>query len=164
MQYSKELKESILRRILPPNSEPIAKVAKESGLAEQTLRNWKAAALTDGTDSIQGEPSADKWTSQDKFQIVVETIGMNETELAEYAREKGIFVDDIKLWRDACISANGSGAKEAVMYNKELKFSEKEIKRLEKELNRKNAALAETAPLLVLRKKADAIWGDPGDE
>ena len=63
MQYSKELKESILRRILPPNSEPIAKVAKESGLAEQTLRNWKAAALTDGTDSIQGEPSADKWNT-----------------------------------------------------------------------------------------------------
>ena len=164
MQYSKELKESILRRILPPNSEPIAKVAKESGLAEQTLRNWKAAALTDGTDSIQGEPSADKWTSQDKFQIVVETIGVNETELAEYAREKGIFVDDIKLWRDACISANGSVAKEAAMYKKELKSSEKEIKRLEKELNRKNAALAETAALLVLRKKADAIWGDPGDE
>ena len=82
----------------------------------------------------------------------------------EYAREKGIFVDDIKLWRDACISANGSVAKEAAMYKKELKSSEKEIKRLEKELNRKNAALAETAALLVLRKKADAIWGDPGDE
>jgi hypothetical protein len=34
------------------------------------------------------------------------------------------------------------------------------IKVLEKELARKNEALAETAALLALRKKARAIWGD----
>lgn len=89
---------------------------------------------------------------------------MNEIELAEYAREKGIFVDDIKVWRDACISANGGVAREAALYKKELKASEKENKRLSKELERKNAALAETAALLVLRKKANAIWGDPEEE
>ena len=48
--------------------------------------------------------------------------------------------------------------------SKELKESEKERKKLEKELARKEKALAETAALLVLRKKADAIWGDPEDE
>jgi transposase len=31
---------------------------------------------------------------------------------------------------------------------------------LEKELVRKEKALAETAAILVLRKKAEAIWGD----
>jgi len=30
-------------------------------------------------------------------------------------------------------------------------------------LKRKDAALAETAALLALRKKAEAIWGDDGD-
>lgn len=38
MQYSKELKESILRRILLPNSEQIAKVAKESVLVDLRSR------------------------------------------------------------------------------------------------------------------------------
>ena len=38
------------------------------------------------------------------------------------------------------------------------------IRDLEKELRRKNAALAETAALLVLRKKADAIWAKEEDE
>ncbi len=38
----------------------------------------------------------------------------------------------------------------------------KRIKILERELARKDRALAETAALLVLRKKAAAIWG--GDE
>lgn len=55
------------------------------------------------------------------------------------------------------MNANGGVAKE-------LKESEKERKKLEKELARKEKALAETAALLVLRKKADAIWGDPEDE
>jgi len=34
------------------------------------------------------------------------------------------------------------------------------VKDLERELARKDRALAETAALLVLRKKASAIWGD----
>ena len=38
------------------------------------------------------------------------------------------------------------------------------IKSLEKELRRKDAALAEAAALLILRKKADAIWGEEEDE
>lgn len=60
--------------------------------------------------------------------------------------------------------ANGGIAKEAARLNKELKDSQKENKRLEKELARKEKALAEAAALLVLRKKANAIWGDPEDE
>jgi hypothetical protein len=32
---------------------------------------------------------------------------------------------------------------------------------LEKELLRKEKALAEAAALIILRKKAQAIWGDP---
>ena len=36
----------------------------------------------------------------------------------------------------------------------------REVESLERELRRKDAALAETAALLTLRKKARAIWGD----
>jgi len=37
------------------------------------------------------------------------------------------------------------------------------IQALERELRRKDAALAETAALLVLKKKVRAIWGDADD-
>ena len=47
--------------------------------------------------------------------------------------------------------------------SRELKQSQKECKKLEKELKRKDKALAEAAALLVLSKKANAIWGDPED-
>ena len=39
----------------------------------------------------------------------------------------------------------------------------KRVKELERELRRKEKALAETAALLVLKKKVDAIWGDADD-
>lgn len=78
---------------------------------------------------------------------------MSETELAEYARKKGLYVEQIKAWKDACMNANGGIAKEAARLNKELKDSQKENKKLEKELARKEKALAEAAALLVLRKK-----------
>ena len=57
------------------------------------------------------------------------------------------------------MNANGGIAKEASRLNRELKDSEKERRKLEKELQRKEKALAEAAALLVLSKKANAIWG-----
>ena len=164
MNYSPELKEALLRRMLPPNNESFSKISKEEGISEQTLRNWRDKARADGIAAPGKDALPDNWSTQDKFLIVVETASMNETELAEYARKKGLYVEQIKAWRDACMNANGGVAKEAARLNKELKESEKERKKLEKELARKEKALAETAALLVLRKKADAIWGDPEDE
>ena len=38
---------------------------------------------------------------------------MNETELAEYARKKGLYVEQIKARKDACMNANGGIAAEA---------------------------------------------------
>ncbi|OSQ51115.1 transposase, partial [Marivita cryptomonadis] len=43
------------------------------------------------------------------------------------------------------------------------KEEKKRVRDLERELARKDRALAETAALLVLRKKAAAIWGDGED-
>jgi hypothetical protein len=40
----------------------------------------------------------------------------------------------------------------------------KRIKELERELRKKEKALAETAALLVLRKKLNALWGDGDDD
>ena len=164
MNYSPEFKEAMLRRMLPPNNESIKKIAKEEGLSEQTLRNWREKARKEGYAAPGTDASPDDWSTQDKFLIVVETASLNESELAEYARKKGLYVEQIKAWKDACMNANGGIAKEAARLNRELKDSQKERKMLEKELQRKEKALAEAAALLVLSKKANAIWGDPEDE
>lgn len=157
MNYSSELKEALLRRMLPPNNESITKISCEEGISEQTLRNWRDKARADGTAAPGTDAVPDDWSNQDKFLIVVETASMSEAELAEYARKKGLYVEQIKAWRDACMNANGGVAKQAAELSKKLKESERANRQLQKELERKEKALAETAALLVLRKKADAI-------
>ena len=162
MHHSPELKEAILRRLLPPNNESITKVSREEGIPQGTLTRWKNEAKAQGIAAPTGE-NAETWSTQDKFLIVVETASMNESDLAEYARKKGLYVEQIKAWRDACVNANGGVAREAANLHHELKESQKTRKKLEKEIQRKDKALAEAAALLVLSKKANAIWGDPED-
>lgn len=164
MNYSPELKEAMLRRMLPPNNESITKISKEEGISEQTLRNWRDSARANGTPAPGTDAVPEDWSTQDKFLVVVETAKLNETELADYARKKGLYVEQIKAWRDACMNANGGIAKEAARLNRELKEAEKKNKQLARELDRKEKALAEAAALLELRKKADAIWGEPEEE
>lgn len=165
MRYSNELRDSVLRRVLPPQDDPIDRVSREVGISEQTIRNWKIKALSTGfhPDNVK-DSVPDKWSSQDKFHIVVETMKMTEVELAEYAREKGIFVEQITQWRDICLNANGGMAREAARLNRELKYTEKRNRHLEHELVRKEKALAEAAALMLLRKKLNAILGDPEAE
>lgn len=160
MYYSKELKESTLRRLLPPNSESVSKVLKEEGIPQQTLRTWLNKARKEGHPAPGKDSTTDEWSTQDKFLTVVETASLSEAELGEYARKKGLYVEQIKEWRDACMNASGGVAKEAAQLNRKLKDSEKERKNLEREIQRKVKALEEAAALLVLSKKANAIWAD----
>ena len=136
MNYSPELKDALLRRMLPPNNESITKISREEGISEQTLRNWRDKARKEGYAAPGTDAVPDDWSTQDKFLVVVETASMNETELAEYARKKGLYVEQIKAWKDACMNANGGIAKEASRLNRELKDSEKERRkrRLQKQL------------------------------
>ena len=81
---------------------------------------------------------------------MLETAGLNEAELAEYRRCKGLFIEQITAWRAACQEANGHTARDQ---REQSKADRKRIKQLEKELLRKEKALAEAAALIILRKK-----------
>ena len=162
-RYSEEFKYSIVSKMMPPQNQSVDDIAKETGLSEATLYKWQRQAREKGLVVPGGEVNSDRWSTQDKFQIVLETSTLSEVELAEYCREKGIYVEQVKAWKDACLQANGGVAQEAARLQKELKQKERENRELQKELNIKERALAETAALLVLRKKARAIWGDGED-
>lgn len=107
---------------------------------------------------------SDRYSASQKFAIVVQTAALNEAELAEYCRKKGLYPEQVKAWRTQAEDALAGGA----ILGKELRVlkaaDRKRIKALERELRRKEKALAETAALLTLRKKAAAIWGEGEDE
>lgn len=161
MAYPKELKNSIIAKILPPNSKSVKEIHQESGIPIGTLKKWKSDARKKGFSAPVSGQKSEQWSTRDKFLIVVETSTLNETELSEYCRKKGLYVEQVKTWQDNCMQANGGVAKKLKLVKCSVKEKEEELKALKKELQRKESALAETAALLVLRKKADAIWGGP---
>lgn len=162
-RYSEEFKYSIIKRMMPPHNESVESIARETGLSEGTLYMWKKKAKAKGLPVPSGESNSERWSTQDKFLIVVETATLSEIELAEYCRKKGLYVEQVQAWRDACMQANGGVAQQASQLQKELRQKDLELKKMNQELRRKEAALVETAALLVLRKKANAIWGDNED-
>jgi len=157
--YSKELKDSVLKRLEPPTKDTVISLSDELDIPKNTIYQW----IRNNKKSNNNKPSS-KWSSQDKFQAVLETSSLTELELAQYCRRKGIHVEEIKTWQKQCLRANTSILEDPQELKNDLKKERDRIKKLEKELRRKEKALAETAALLVLRKKANAIWGDPEDE
>lgn len=156
-RYSEARKEAVLRRMMPPENLPLAKVAKETGISEQTLYNWRKQAKLRGLAVPGNGQTPENWSSADKFAVVLETSRLNEAELSEYCRKKGLMPEQVVRWRRACEEANAgveSQEREAAANRREDK---KRVKDLERELKRKEKALAETAALLVLSKKYQAF-------
>ena len=80
-----------------------------------------------------------------------------------FDKHRGLFFEQIRAWRAACEQANDWDRASSARVNQATKEEKKRIKALERDLQRKEKALAEAAALLVLRKKAEAIWGDGED-
>ena len=88
---------------------------------------------------------------------------MNEADLGGYCRRRGLYPEQLRVWREACERANDWERAAARRITRETKDARTRIQQLERELARKEKALAEAAALMILRKKAEAIWGQ-GDE
>lgn len=159
-RYSPEFKEAVIRKMMPPANVPIMRLAEESGVSYVTLAKWREEARSGGEAAPGNGEQPEHWSSEDKFLIVLETHPLNAAELGEYCRNKGIFPEEIEAWREACLQANRRDLLKRQELQKEIRSEKKRSKALEKELLRKERALAETAALLTLRKKAQAIWGE----
>jgi len=148
--------------MLPPNNVALRQLSREEGIGESTLHKWRAEARGKGQLLPDADAGPEGWSSRDKFAAVLETAALNEVDLAEYCRKRGLYPAQIAAWRSACEQANDWDRASTARLGQATKEEKKRVKDLERELARKDRALAETAALLVLRKKAQAIWG--GDE
>jgi hypothetical protein len=131
-------------------------VSREIGIAMDTLKRWHADALS--------KPARGRaWTAGARLDAVITTASMNEAGKSAWCREHGVFPADLALWRASCTTAL-SEPEEVRASPQATRQDHKRIKDLERDLKRKNAALAETAALLVLSKKLEAIFLKGEDE
>ena len=159
MGYSAERKASVLSKMLAPQKMPLRQLSREEGISEATLHKWRAQARGKGQLLPDAKAGPEGWSSRDKFAAVLETAAVSEADLAGYCRKRGLFVEQIKAWRMACEQANDWDRTSNARLSAATKQEKQRIKDLERELARKDKALAEAAALLILRKKAAAIWG-----
>lgn len=160
-QYPEERRNAVTQKMLSPECTSIAQLARDEGISKWTLYDWRKQAIEGEQLMPKQDQPADKLSADAKFAIVVETATLSEAELSQYCRERGLFPEQIKAWKQAFIKGSASDQGKGTA---ELQKERKRIKELEQELRRKEKALAETAALLVLRKKANAIWGKDEDE
>jgi len=158
--YSEERKANVLKQLLPPKNRPVPEVAREEGISEATLYNWRKAIREQGEPVPGSNQSSDCWTAEAKVAVVVETAGFSNAELSEYCRKKGLYPEEVQRWKAACIEGNRREVAQRQEARQQSKQDRRRIKALERELRRKDQALAETAALLALKKKINALWED----
>jgi len=144
-KYSEERKEAIINKMLPPSNMSVPELAKLENIPYGTLYTWKQLYVSKHKQVQEPKEqttntSTKQWTAEQKLATIIETSTLSEQERNEYCRKNGLYSADIDAWKAR--SENNS---------------------LKKELHRKEKALAETAALLVLRKKLDALWEENED-
>ncbi len=163
-RYSSERKEVILKKLLPPHNMTVAEVARQEGISAQTLYNWRDKARKLGKPVPGKKSSTEDWSAETKLAVIVETASLSESEFSQYCREKGLHVEQVQRWKRECLQGFQSSEAQNKTIRQQAKTDKAEIKTLKKELRHKEKALAETAALLVLRKKLNALWEDDNEE
>jgi putative transposase len=152
-----ERKEAILKKLLPPHNMTVAEVAKEEDISTKTLYNWRHQIKKSGKPVPGKTSSAEAWSAETKLAVIIETTPLSESELSKYCRETGLLVELVKDWKVRCLTGFQTSKDQELVARKQAKTDKAEIKSLKKELRRKEKALAETAALLVLRKKLNEL-------
>lgn len=169
MKYSDELKATMVQKLADPSGPSATRLATEVGIHQATLSRWlREAGRVDGRVVVPFTPHTRKpmaakrpqdWTAEEKLAVVVEAAAVSAEELGGFLRRKGLHEAQLDQWRQQVLLGLGKRPGRSSRNTAQAR----RVKELEKELRRKDKALAETAALLVLQKKVQALWGDEDD-
>jgi transposase len=159
-RYSEEFKEAIIKRMMPPHPTSVLQLCRETGVSDVTLYKWRKDYQNRGVAVPTKKKKSEIWSAKDKLAAVIETASFNEIQLSGYCRSKGLFKEQIDQWKRAALTGYQNSTQFKKIQAHHRREDKQKIKKLERELNRKEKALAETAALLVLSKKWEAIWGE----
>ena len=165
MRYSEKFKGRMVQRLLSSDGLSATALAAEVGVSQASLSRWlDDAARLPGMAKRGGKSGGGGTRSRDlpieeKLRLVVEASALSDAELGEFLRRNGVHQAQLEQWLSVITEALAAKPKVRVQ-NPEAK----KLRKLERELLRKDKALAEAAALLILKKKAQAIWGDEDDD
>lgn len=172
MQYSDMLKNKMIQKMTGPDAISASALSKEVDVSQATLSKWLRMAGVGGPSyvfpnnaheytkmaKITDSKRPNDRSAEDKLKVVLEASSLSDEQLGPFLRNKGLHQAHLDQWRSQMLNGleNDFSKKKTGHQIADVK----RIQALEKELNRKDKALAETAALLVLKKKVQEIWGD----
>jgi transposase len=163
VHYTEAFKAQMVRRLLGPPGISANALAKEVGVSQSQLSRWSRVARVQGdvtTTQKTNSKSTRAWTAKEKLRLVAAAEGLEGQELSELLRREGVHFEQLKQWRQlvhGALSENSAGKGPTAA---EGKLAKKRIKELERELRRKEKALAESAAMIFLEKKLQAMGWD----
>ena len=160
MKYTTTFKKAVLRKVLPPENRSVHSVSVEVGVGEMTIHRW-IAQVKDGTmDFEQDEenPSGQR-NMTEKLNLLLEYQKIPPEQNGEWLRQNGLHEEHLNLFQQEIkkLMANKTDDKD-----REIKELKKQLAKKDKELKRKEAALAELAAIMTLKKKLG--WMDDSSE
>lgn len=155
-QFSDAFKARVVQRLVGPRAVSANALAEEVGVSQESRSRWLRAARSVGGMT---PPVKKPWTGAEKLRVVTEVRDLTGSALGAFLRREGLHEAQLTAWRAAAEAALGAPARRRPGSSPEAQ----RIRALEREFRRKDKALAETAALLVLKKKVQAIWGDADD-
>lgn len=158
--YPEDFKKAMVVKMTAPRAQSATSLAKETDVPQSTLSRWLRSYATvplKGKAMRQRRPQ--EWSAEEKLEALLEYERISEEQRGVFLRQKGLHEATLEKWKKEMLE----GLKIKPFVGGKKDPQRKRIAALERELRRKEAALAETAALLVLKKKADAIWGDATD-
>ena len=160
---SLEAKEALVLKVINRGSKTVKSIAEAHNIGFSTLQEWMRRYRVGQPLVTEAAKPTKRATLMraEQFQHIVSTSGLDEVSLGKYCRKHGIYSHQLTEWREFFMNteAHKNSPKELA----EIKKLKEENKRLQRELRRKEKALAEASALLVLKKKADLIWGEDED-
>ena len=158
--YPIAFKETMVKKLTGARAKSATALAEEVGVSQSTLSRWVREYGRLGLGGIMSDKRAGQWSGEERMAAIIEYEKLSEEERGRFLRQKGLHEVEIAGWKQDFLEAFSAEGKRTRRSDPQ----QKRIRELEKELRRKEKALAEAAALLVLKKKAQAIWGDREDE
>lgn len=159
-EYTVSFKEAMVQKMSGPSGVSACSLSVETGVPQSTLSRWlrRYGTVEPGRSTMSNKKRPRNWSAEEKLATVQEYDALPDEEAqGRFLRGRGLYSVDIERWREEMLQALGRKPN-----RKDPK--DQRIKELESELRRKEKALAETAALLTLKKKARDIWGDSEDD
>lgn len=165
MRYNQGFKSRMVQRMSGPRSLSANALSQEVGVSQATLSRWlkrasKVPDVDEGQNMVEENKRPRDWSAEEKLRIVAESLEIPDEGIGAFLRGKGIHMVQLEEWR----AQASDSLKKTKKKRRGPTPEQKRIKELERELARKDKALAEVTALLVLKKKAQAIWGDEDDD